>query len=317
VLADALADPANRIAKLLAAEKDDAKVVRELYLAILNRYPDEKELTRDVAALKGNDADFIELKNEKAARKALLDAHEKRLPELQAAWEANVPRTPSWTVIEPKEMRSTGGATFTKQADHSILVSGNKASPDVYTIVAETNLVGVTGVRLEVLADKSLPAMGPGRADNGNFVLSEFAVNFTKLDVKEKPKPAKLGRPQATFSQEGFNIAAAVDNNPSTGWAVAPQFGKNQVAVFEAGNKFGFKEGTKVTFTLSHQFSGKDHNIGRFRISLTTAKPPILLQGATPENIAKLLEIPLEQRTPAQKTTVLTARRSCSTIEPQ
>ena len=32
---------------------------------------------------------------------------------------------------------------------------------------------------------------------------------------------AKLTRPQATFSQDGFAIANAIDNNPATGWAVS------------------------------------------------------------------------------------------------
>ena len=38
VLAGALGDPDNRIAKLLASQKDDAKLVEEPYLAILCRY---------------------------------------------------------------------------------------------------------------------------------------------------------------------------------------------------------------------------------------------------------------------------------------
>ena len=39
----------------------------------------------------------------------------------------------------------------------------------------------ITGIRLEVFADPSLPAKGPGRSPNGNFVLSEFKVRFAKL----------------------------------------------------------------------------------------------------------------------------------------
>src|SRR6185312_15017966 len=37
VVANAIKDPSNRIAKLLAAEKNDNKVIEELYLALLNR----------------------------------------------------------------------------------------------------------------------------------------------------------------------------------------------------------------------------------------------------------------------------------------
>ena len=41
--------------------------------------------------------------------------------------------------------------------------------------------MGITGIRLEVLADKSLPAKGPGRAPNGNFVLNDFKVEYFKV----------------------------------------------------------------------------------------------------------------------------------------
>ena len=39
VVGEAIKDPNNRIAKILATEKNDAKVIEELYLAILCRPP--------------------------------------------------------------------------------------------------------------------------------------------------------------------------------------------------------------------------------------------------------------------------------------
>ena len=59
-----------------------------------------------------------------------------------------------------------------------------------------------------------------------------------------------------------------------------------------------------LTFTLNQKFNGKEHNIGKFRLSVTTAKAPILLQSATPEQIIRLIDVPPSQRTPAQKTTL-------------
>ena len=57
--------------------------------------------------------------------------------------------------------------------------------PDLYTIEAMTTLTGITGFRLEALFDTSLPLGGPGRANNGNFVLTEFTV-----DAAPVPEPA-------------------------------------------------------------------------------------------------------------------------------
>ena len=46
--------------------------------------------------------------------------------------------TAPWTVLEPVEMTSTGGATLTRQKDGSILASGKNPPSDTYTI-ADTN----------------------------------------------------------------------------------------------------------------------------------------------------------------------------------
>ncbi len=309
VVADALRDPSNRINKIATSVTDDAKAVEEIYLSMLSRLPTKEELKIGMQALQGNDQEYMKLAAERKRREAVLAEHEKRLPELQAAWEQGVARTPTWTVLDPYEMKSSAGSTLTKQPDGSILAMGVLTTPDTYTIKVKTNLVGITGLRLEALSDPLLPAKGPGRAANGNFVLGEFKVFFAKGET-DKQKPVPLTRPQATFSQDGFPINNAIDNNPDSGWAIAPQLGKSHVAVFETGNKVGFKEGTVLTFNLIHKFQGKDHTLGKFRISATTIKPPVLLQGQAPEYITKILDLPMEQRTPEQKSQVATYYRS-------
>jgi hypothetical protein len=60
--------------------------------------------------------------------------------------------------------------------------------------------------------------------------------------------------------------------------------------------------------------SVKDHSIGKFRISVTTTKPPVLLQGQVPVQITKILDVPADKRAPEQKTAVLNYYR---TIDPE
>jgi len=43
-ISDSLSAPANRIAKIVEGEKDDQKVVEDIYLSVLNRPPTEQEL---------------------------------------------------------------------------------------------------------------------------------------------------------------------------------------------------------------------------------------------------------------------------------
>jgi hypothetical protein len=311
VLGDALRDPNNRIAKIVAANKDDAKVVEELYVAILCRRPSAKDMEIGLGALRDprNAEDFAKLIAERKRREAEMAAHQQQLPALAAAWEKTISRTPMWEVLQPDTLKATG-ATLAKQPDGSILASGPLKTPDTYTITFQTKMQGITGIRLELLTDKALPKNGPGRAPNGNLVLTNFKVEAAKPGGKAKP--IKLIRPQADFEQGGFPIKNALNNNSAgTGWAISPQEGKNHVAVFEAQKAFGYPEGTTITVTLEHKF--KDHNVGKFRIALTSTKPPVLLQGQVPPNLTKILDIPADKRTPEQKAAVVNHYRSLDT----
>src|SRR5262245_21539543 len=94
-----------------------------------------------------------------------------------AAWEKQVGSSSSlWTPLDPATFVSANGATLTKQPDLSLLAGGARPLTDTYTITAHTDLQGITGIRLEVLADPSLPHKGPGRQENGNLHLNEFQV---------------------------------------------------------------------------------------------------------------------------------------------
>jgi hypothetical protein len=209
-----------------------------------------------------------------------------------------------WTVLDPARFTSTGGATLRRLPDNSILAGGENPSPDTYTIVAQTDLSGITGFRLEVLPDPSLPGGGPGRAVNGNFALDELRVTASlqagqatgeaaekgtvpicrngpegashKWGLSPFP-PVKLGNPVADFSQEtygGWPVAAALDGDAKTGWSIDPLEGKSHTAVFETEKPVGFRGGTTLQFVLQ-QGSPAGHSLGRLRLSATAAKPPL------------------------------------------
>lgn len=83
--------------------------------------------------------------------------------------------TANWVVLEPLSVSATNGLVLSILEDSSILAGGPNPATSVYTVTADTALSGITGFRIEVLADPSLPHMGPGRAlENGNFALTEF-----------------------------------------------------------------------------------------------------------------------------------------------
>jgi hypothetical protein len=309
VVGDAIKDPQNRIAKLLAAQKDDKKVVEELFLAFLCRPPTEKEIAAGVEALRGNKDEFAAMVAEHNRLSASLNAYVQQLPARQTEWEKSLKNPVPWTVLDPTSFQSKGGATLTKEKDGSLFVGGKNGFPEKYRVTANTTLAGITAIRLEVMADPRLPNGGPGRASDGNFVLNEFRVTMASPADPKKAARVELHNPQATFSQEGFLVGHAIDNNPATGWAVAPVFGKTHMAVFEVKKPFGDAKGTTLTFSLDQVFNSKVHTIGRFRLSVTTAKPPITIHNL-PDNISHALAVAPDKRTPEQKAVLANYYRS-------
>ena len=94
----------------------------------------------------------------------------------------------TWTVLAPSTALATGGIQLDALSDGSILASGANPNNSVYTVTAGTTMEHITGIRLEVMEDASLPFNGPGRyPSNGNFVLSEF-----ELDVVPVPEPSAV-----------------------------------------------------------------------------------------------------------------------------
>jgi len=236
-----------------------------------------------------------------------------QVPARQAEWEKKLQDVPVWTVLDPAELKGSGKIVLTKHKDGSITATGENPTPAVYTITATTNLAGITGIRLEALPDDSLPARGPGRAPNGNFVINEFKVTALKVGDKGQPVAVALRNAIADFSQEGWAVAGAIDGNPETGWAISPEFGKTHTAIFEVAAPIVNAEGTTLTFTLDQHWPGKDHALGKFRLSVTTSRAPFKLDGQ-PEAIAKILNIELPKRTPDQQAELTKYFRS---LDPQ
>ena len=239
------------------------------------------------------------------------------LPSRLRDWEDARPRPaprPKWVVLDAFKMESKGGATLTKTPEGAIVASGPNAEFDTYTITTACDLPAISGVRLEALANPSFTKGGPGRAPNGNFALTDLRLTIGPRYGIGKTESASLINPQATFEQPGLPIAAAIDADPKSGWAVDPRFGEDQEAVFEIGEDVRPDGGATLTFTLDFR-NNAGHNLGKFRLSATAAPRPVGLgEGGVPPKIAALLEVPIDRRTDPQASEVLAWYR---TIDPE
>ena len=216
----------------------------------------------------------------------------------------------NWVMLDPVDFRSEGGAKLSKVGDGSLLASGTNPDFDVYRIVVETGLTNITGIRVEALADPSMVKGGPGRADNGNIDLTNLRVVARPIAGTSAPVELKLLNPKATFEQStDLAVALAIDDVKNSGWALDPQFGKDHAAVFETAEDLGFEGGTSLEFIL--EFNGNNrHNIGRPRLSVTTATRPFGAETGGPslevqEALAALGSNPITELNDSQREVLL------------
>lgn len=234
-------------------------------------------------------------------------------PELEAAqarWERGVDTKPvQWTELDPVGFLSSGGATLTKLEDKSILVSGLNPENDSYTIVAHTDLKGVTGVRLEALNHPDLPNQGPGRDPKGGFAVSQFAAHVGPKKTPQTTQPVSFKVAVAEGGSKSQNLQNFIENKPDSEWSVEPgkeAGGLSRSAFFENEETFGFDGGMTLTFTLNHRSKAKEANLGHFRFSVTTSSNPVSL----PDSVRRLVSLGSEKRTAGQKAELAAYYRS-------
>ena len=135
---------------------------------------------------------------------------------------------------------------------------------------------------------------------NGNFVINEITLSAAPKSDPGKATKIELGNAAADFSQEGWAVVGAIDGNPGTGWAVSPEFNKPHFAIFETKADIAHEGGSVLTLSLLQHFTDGQHLLGKFRISVTTARRPFGAQ-KLPEAVAAVIKVAAPQRTPDQQ----------------
>jgi hypothetical protein len=244
-----------------------------------NRVPEEgkgRETGNDapVVAVLSPDEEARQIKLQRRTEKLAraLTAPDERLDTLQRDWEqawAERFSSVAWQVVEPIQLASQHGSTLTLQDDKSILVSGENPDQESYDITFVAS-GPVASFRLEVLTDPSLPEQGPGRAPNGNTVLTDFQVARVQEDAAAEPERLAIADAFADYSQENgdYLITNAIDASETTGWATgSPTRRETRTAVFVLKEPGAIQTGDRITITLKHASQYGQHAYGRFRLA--------------------------------------------------
>lgn len=189
--------------------------------------------------------------------KALNDALAATTPEFETEfheWEAQMLRPIDWKPVTSTEAKSSSGAKLEPRADRSLLAAPSASEQEQFTIRGSVDLPQITALRLEALTDDSLPSHGPGRAGNGNAVLSEIRASvreanpvipkarFVRVEIPGKDKILSLA--EVEIFSEGKNIGPKGSATQSS----VDYEGKPGLAI--DGNTNGhFEQGKSTTHT--------------------------------------------------------------------
>ncbi|MCA9049437.1 MAG: PSD1 domain-containing protein [Planctomycetaceae bacterium] len=222
----------------------------------------------------------------------LLDSDQQKLV---AEWESR--GGAAWRTLQLSTFHSASGAALTRQTDGSVLSAGTRPDTDTVILTCAAPNHVVTALRLDVLADESLPMGGPGRQENGNLHLTEFELLLFGREATE-PQRLKIQRARADFDQAGWTIQHALDGDMKTAWGIYPEVGRSHHAVFELQEPLNAEPGAQLSIVLK-QLHGAGHLIGRVRCAVTNAAPDSAI--ALSDDAESSLQTAPESRTTEQR----------------
>ncbi|MAE47165.1 MAG: hypothetical protein CMJ86_09770 [Planctomycetes bacterium] len=230
-----------------------------------------------------NPAPFIRVGNEEQTKElARLEALELSLGEQlnapmpetdaqQAKWEQgwNDELATRWLILSPTAASAQNGAVLQIEDDQAILASGPNPATDVYLVESICREDQITGLRLEALTHETQVGDLPGRAKNGNYVLTDLSLEIAECGVNDPDwREVELINPNAQFSQVNYPIAHVLDADPKTGWASLGRTGPRD-ASFNAKQPFGFEGGTRLRVRLAFESQFPQHAIGHLRLAIS------------------------------------------------
>lgn len=211
--------------------------------------------------------------------------------EIMQQWQAAKP--PRWSPLNYDTFYSNGGAELQRLEDGSILAGGPNPEQETFVVTGTTELATVTALRLDVLPHDSLPAMGPGRAANGNLHLNEIAMHYFSPG-NAVPTKLTIAAATADFNQDGWTIEHAIDGNPQSAWAIHPHVGQPHHGIFVLSQPLQVEPQGKILVSL-RQTHGGSHVIGRFAVSVCEGDSLHAVALSTESQAIE--QIPLHERT--------------------
>ncbi len=251
-----------------------------------DRYDDGPTISGPTPAQK---AELAKLEASRKALSAELHSGDAKRTAAFQKWSDAQSAQGTWKRIQPTNVTSINGAKGTPRPDRAIVVSGTHARTEALTVTLPLDQP-TAGIRLDILKDKSLPNMGPGRsASDQNVVTSEVVLQ--ELTENGTLIPLRIVAAKADIEQGGWPAADAIDGKPGSGWAFSPENNRQHAIVFDLERTVS--AGSKLIVKL--EFNYPELSAGCF--ALSTASTKQTARAVQPPGIAELLLVPPAERT--------------------
>ena len=282
------------------------QITQTEYYRLFSYFNNGDEVNRQVptspaewAAYEKNNGDAV--KQLIPLRKAL-DAAKAELPVKLPEWEREVKAkvemirssglNQTFEPLKSSQVTAVSKAACKPQPGGSWLASGPLPKTDTYTVSAARVIdpfaapAAIAALQIEVLPDASLPQKGPGRRENGNFVLSEVSVTADG-------SPVTILSASASYSQAKFDAKLVLDGNDQTGWAVGGGTGKAHTLTLHFAQPVTAE--ARLSVKLVQNYAQANHVLGRFRLLFSSVPSA---EAILPPEIAKILSEEPKRRNP-------------------
>lgn len=215
------------------------------------------------------------LKSEVTRINAAINVRPAGFNEAFAEWEQMFKTGPLWQPLQLASHTSEQNVKLASDEQGNIVAQGERPEKDVWTLTFA--VPEVAGGDFKSLRLDHLPkAIGGGEWPDANVAIRELTVE--RIDASGQASPVKLANARASFSQTGWQVAAAIDGKPDAGWAISPKFNEQQTAVFDFVEPVS---GGQIRVTLEQQF-GQSLLLARSRFSVSQYPTPWLRAEVTP-----------------------------------
>lgn len=173
-----------------------------------------------------------------------------------------------WTIPEVLNAESSGGSTLTVLDDRSVLASGKNPDIDTYTLTLRSSEIDQRLVMIEVLTHESVPNDRPGRAGNGNAMMTGFSCSISPESDPSKSTPISFQWAWADVEQLNgdYRVNALWHPGADKGWALDGHMTPGRrTAVLLADQPFGVEDGL-IKITLEFRSQYQRHAMARVRV---------------------------------------------------